>query len=201
MITGFPYDRALPMDRAIAVLSAFLRNPVHGIRRDGSAAIDCSHVAGRTRRRLLGVSPQAVGRRRRNRDHARGRRLGNRHGWQPLDSRVRRNLLRQPHPPRRDARGHHPRIGVAVAIPLTPTRGSVRPLLLGLYVVHAPVSKHLGRSVLTTFDAVGNAHAAVRSAGQARVQRSDCCVLQSVRRDRDALSCTAAYRPSTGRTG
>jgi myo-inositol-1(or 4)-monophosphatase len=46
MITGFPYDRALPMDRAIAVLSAFLRNPVHGIRRDGSAAIDCSHVAG-----------------------------------------------------------------------------------------------------------------------------------------------------------
>jgi myo-inositol-1(or 4)-monophosphatase len=30
----------------IAVLSAFLRNPVHGIRRDGSAAIDCCHVAG-----------------------------------------------------------------------------------------------------------------------------------------------------------
>jgi myo-inositol-1(or 4)-monophosphatase len=46
MITGFPYDRALPMDRAIAVLNAFLRNPVHGIRRDGSAAIDCCHVAG-----------------------------------------------------------------------------------------------------------------------------------------------------------
>ena len=46
LITGFPYDRALPMDRAIAVLSAFLRNPVHGIRRDGSAAIDCCHVAG-----------------------------------------------------------------------------------------------------------------------------------------------------------
>lgn len=46
MITGFPYDRALPMDRAIAVLTAFLRNPVHGIRRDGSAAIDCCHVAG-----------------------------------------------------------------------------------------------------------------------------------------------------------
>ncbi|MDR3686822.1 MAG: inositol monophosphatase family protein [Coriobacteriia bacterium] len=46
LITGFPYDRALPMDRAIAVLGAFLRNPVHGIRRDGSAAIDCSHVAG-----------------------------------------------------------------------------------------------------------------------------------------------------------
>jgi myo-inositol-1(or 4)-monophosphatase len=46
LITGFPYDRALPMDRAIAVLGTFLRNPVHGIRRDGSAAIDCSHVAG-----------------------------------------------------------------------------------------------------------------------------------------------------------
>jgi len=46
LITGFPYDRTLPMDRAIAVLSAFLRNPVHGIRRDGSAAIDCCHVAG-----------------------------------------------------------------------------------------------------------------------------------------------------------
>jgi myo-inositol-1(or 4)-monophosphatase len=46
MITGFPYDRTLPMDRAIAVLSTFLRNPVHGIRRDGSAAIDCCHVAG-----------------------------------------------------------------------------------------------------------------------------------------------------------
>jgi myo-inositol-1(or 4)-monophosphatase len=46
LITGFPYDRALPMDRALAVLGAFLRNPVHGIRRDGSAAIDCSHVAG-----------------------------------------------------------------------------------------------------------------------------------------------------------
>ena len=46
LITGFPYDRTLPMDRAIAVLGTFLRNPVHGIRRDGSAAIDCSHVAG-----------------------------------------------------------------------------------------------------------------------------------------------------------
>lgn len=46
LITGFPYDRTLPLDRALAVLGAFLRNPVHGIRRDGSAAIDCSHVAG-----------------------------------------------------------------------------------------------------------------------------------------------------------
>jgi myo-inositol-1(or 4)-monophosphatase len=46
MITGFPYDRARPMDAAIGVLSTFLRNPVHGIRRDGSAATDCCHVAG-----------------------------------------------------------------------------------------------------------------------------------------------------------
>jgi myo-inositol-1(or 4)-monophosphatase len=46
MITGFPYDRTLPLDKALAVLGAFLRNPVHGIRRDGSAAIDCCHVAG-----------------------------------------------------------------------------------------------------------------------------------------------------------
>jgi myo-inositol-1(or 4)-monophosphatase len=58
MITGFPYDRALPMDRAIAVLTAFLRNPVHGIRRDGSAAIDCctSPAPAPT---ASGVSPQA----------------------------------------------------------------------------------------------------------------------------------------------
>jgi myo-inositol-1(or 4)-monophosphatase len=46
MVTGFPYDRTTPLDRQLAVLAAFLRNPVHGIRRDGSAAIDCCHVAG-----------------------------------------------------------------------------------------------------------------------------------------------------------
>jgi len=46
LVTGFPYDRTLPLDRALAVLGTFLRNPVHGIRRDGSAAIDCCHVAG-----------------------------------------------------------------------------------------------------------------------------------------------------------
>jgi len=45
LITGFPYDRGRPLDRQLAVLSAFLRAPVHGIRRDGSAAVDCCHVA------------------------------------------------------------------------------------------------------------------------------------------------------------
>ena len=45
VVTGFPYDRGEPLDRQLAVLSAFLRAPVHGIRRDGSAAVDCCHVA------------------------------------------------------------------------------------------------------------------------------------------------------------
>jgi len=45
LVTGFPYDRGGPLDRQLAVLAAFLRAPVHGIRRDGSAAIDCCHVA------------------------------------------------------------------------------------------------------------------------------------------------------------
>lgn len=45
LVTGFPYDRGAPLDRQMAVLTAFLRAPVHGIRRDGSAAIDCCHVA------------------------------------------------------------------------------------------------------------------------------------------------------------
>jgi myo-inositol-1(or 4)-monophosphatase len=45
VITGFPYDRGEPLTRQLAVLAAFLRAPVHGIRRDGSAAIDCCHVA------------------------------------------------------------------------------------------------------------------------------------------------------------
>ena len=45
VITGFPYDRGKPLDDTLVVLEAFLRNPVHGIRRDGSAAIDCAHVA------------------------------------------------------------------------------------------------------------------------------------------------------------
>lgn len=46
LATGFPYDRGAPLDRQLAVLAAFLRAPVHGIRRDGSAALDCCHVAG-----------------------------------------------------------------------------------------------------------------------------------------------------------
>ena len=45
VITGFPYDRGEPLDRQLAVLRAFLRAPVHGIRRDGSAAVDRCHVA------------------------------------------------------------------------------------------------------------------------------------------------------------
>lgn len=45
LVTGFPYDRGAPLDRQLSVLGAFLRTPVHGIRRDGSAAIDCCHVA------------------------------------------------------------------------------------------------------------------------------------------------------------
>jgi len=45
LVTGFPYDRGAPLDRQLAVLGAFLRAPVHGIRRDGSAAVDCCHVA------------------------------------------------------------------------------------------------------------------------------------------------------------
>lgn len=45
LITGFPYDRGAPLDRQLDILAAFLRSPVHGIRRDGSAAIDCCHVA------------------------------------------------------------------------------------------------------------------------------------------------------------
>lgn len=45
LVTGFPYDRGAPLDRQLSVLAAFLRAPVHGIRRDGSAAVDCTHVA------------------------------------------------------------------------------------------------------------------------------------------------------------
>lgn len=49
LVTGFPYDRGEPLDRQLAVLAAFLRAPVHGIRRDGSAEVDCCNVAsGRT---------------------------------------------------------------------------------------------------------------------------------------------------------
>lgn len=44
LITGFPYDRGAALDRQLAVFSAIIRD-VHGIRRDGSAAVDCCHVA------------------------------------------------------------------------------------------------------------------------------------------------------------
>jgi myo-inositol-1(or 4)-monophosphatase len=44
LITGFPYDRTVTLDRQLAVFTRILRT-VHGVRRDGSAAIDCCHVA------------------------------------------------------------------------------------------------------------------------------------------------------------
>lgn len=46
LITGFPYDRGALLDHQLDCLKRFLRSPVHGIRRDGSAAVDCCHVAG-----------------------------------------------------------------------------------------------------------------------------------------------------------
>ena len=45
LITGFPYDRGAPLERQLSVFAAFLRAYVHGMRRDGSAANDCCHVA------------------------------------------------------------------------------------------------------------------------------------------------------------
>jgi myo-inositol-1(or 4)-monophosphatase len=44
LITGFPYDRGETLDRQLSVFSRMVRR-VHGIRRDGSAALDCCHVA------------------------------------------------------------------------------------------------------------------------------------------------------------
>ena len=44
LVTGFPYDRGATLDRQLAVFTRLVRR-VHGIRRDGSAAIDCCHVA------------------------------------------------------------------------------------------------------------------------------------------------------------
>ncbi|PKQ20714.1 MAG: inositol monophosphatase [Actinobacteria bacterium HGW-Actinobacteria-6] len=44
MITGFPYDRTATLDRQLLVFERIMRD-VHGVRRDGSAAIDCCHVA------------------------------------------------------------------------------------------------------------------------------------------------------------
>jgi myo-inositol-1(or 4)-monophosphatase len=45
LVTGFPYDRGALFDRQHAILGDLLRLPIHGIRRDGSAALDCTHVA------------------------------------------------------------------------------------------------------------------------------------------------------------
>lgn len=44
LITGFPYDRTTTLDRQLAVFAGLVRD-AHGIRRDGSAAIDCCHIA------------------------------------------------------------------------------------------------------------------------------------------------------------
>lgn len=44
LITGFPYDRTVTLDRQLAVFTRLLRT-VQGVRRDGSAAVDCCHVA------------------------------------------------------------------------------------------------------------------------------------------------------------
>jgi len=45
LVTGFPYDRTEPLEWQLRTLSAFLRYPIQDVRRDGSAAIDCCHVA------------------------------------------------------------------------------------------------------------------------------------------------------------
>jgi len=45
LMSGFPYDRGATLDRQLATLAAFMRVPIHGMRRDGSAAVDCTHVA------------------------------------------------------------------------------------------------------------------------------------------------------------
>ncbi|MBN2405385.1 MAG: inositol monophosphatase [Coriobacteriia bacterium] len=44
IMTGFPYDREAMLRRQLAIFSEVMRT-VHGIRRDGSAAVDCCHVA------------------------------------------------------------------------------------------------------------------------------------------------------------
>lgn len=45
LVTGFPYDRDAPLESQLAVLAHFARLPVRDLRRDGSAAVDCCHVA------------------------------------------------------------------------------------------------------------------------------------------------------------
>ena len=44
VVTGFPYDRTEPLKRQLGLLARALEK-VHGVRRDGSAAVDCCHVA------------------------------------------------------------------------------------------------------------------------------------------------------------
>lgn len=44
IITGFPYDRTITLDKQLRVFGHLMRE-VHDIRRDGSSAIDCCHVA------------------------------------------------------------------------------------------------------------------------------------------------------------
>jgi myo-inositol-1(or 4)-monophosphatase len=45
LVTGFPYDREALFDRQHKILGRFMKLPIHGVRRDGSAALDCTHVA------------------------------------------------------------------------------------------------------------------------------------------------------------
>jgi myo-inositol-1(or 4)-monophosphatase len=44
LVTGFPYDRGEPLARQLRVLASVLE-VIHDVRRDGSAAVDCCHVA------------------------------------------------------------------------------------------------------------------------------------------------------------
>ncbi len=44
LMTGFPYDRTRTLARQLAVFSSVMRT-AHGVRRDGSAAVDCCRVA------------------------------------------------------------------------------------------------------------------------------------------------------------
>jgi myo-inositol-1(or 4)-monophosphatase len=44
LMTGFPYDRGETLDRQLSVFSVLMRT-IHGVRRDGSAALDLCHVA------------------------------------------------------------------------------------------------------------------------------------------------------------
>lgn len=45
LATGFPYVRNEDVDRNVGLVRDFLKFPCHGVRRDGSAALDLAHVA------------------------------------------------------------------------------------------------------------------------------------------------------------